>query len=295
MTGRDRRAVAIAPSTIWLGVYDSLSARLAELSGASALWVSSYCLSATVKSLPDAAHLTATEVLQASRAISLAASRTPVVVDCDTGFGDAGVFEHVVREFCLTTRVAGLCIEDKQSPKRNSFYDNSFQQLEAPETFAEKIAAGVRARDSLGELLIVARTEALVLGLSMEEALERLTLYADAGADAVLVQAKADVAPLLAIAKEWRLSGIGIPMICVPTAFVDLSPQEFWGAGFEVVVQANQLLRAAVQVQLGLCVELGDPAVSLSELSSRMVTMSQLNEIVGAAGFTIQDVEEAEL
>lgn len=275
------------PDAIWIGVYDALSARLAHRTGARGLWLSSYCVSAALKSRPDAEHVTATEVLGVARSIGMAVPGAGLVVDCDTGFGDADVFAEVVHAFAATTATAAITIEDKQHPKRNSFYRPELQVLEDADAFAAKVAAGVRARRRYGpHLKIIARTEALVAGRSAAEAVRRLETYHRAGADAVLVQARDRVDVLTETARLWSASNPGCPLVCAPTAFPDLRPRDLWEAGFQVVIQANQMLRAAVQIQGQLVQRLIDPALPLGTVADEIVTMGQLDALVGAQGLS---------
>lgn len=232
------------PNALWVGVFDALSARLVQRYEVDALWVSSYCVSASLKACRDASLVTASEMLDVSREIALAGPSLPVVVDCDSGYGDAEVFEFIVDRFCRTCPVQAVCIEDKPFPKRNSFYATR-QSLDEVDDFAEKIRAARAIRDSLGSnLRIIARTEALVVGQTPSQALARLRAYGRAGCDGVVVQAKGKLDDLLRVMEFWKKES-GLPIICIPTAFPNVSMRQFWDAGFDVVVYANFLLRSS--------------------------------------------------
>ncbi len=100
------------------GAHDGLSARLAEANGFDAIWASGLGISA-VRAVPDASILTMTAVLEAATTIDRATALA-VVADCDTGFGDVNVAVRAARRFSRAG-IAGICLEDKQFPKRNSF------------------------------------------------------------------------------------------------------------------------------------------------------------------------------
>src|SRR6476620_7380111 len=165
------------------GAHDALSAKLAEEAGFDAIWASGFGISA-VQAVPDANILTLTETLDAVRRI-VDAVGIPVIADCDNGYGNAINVMRTAAEF-ERAGAAGICIEDNEFPKRCSFYAGVRRDLVAPEEHARKIEAATAARRR-PNFSVIARTEALIAGLGMEEALRRATAYADAGADAVLV------------------------------------------------------------------------------------------------------------
>jgi acyl-CoA synthetase (AMP-forming)/AMP-acid ligase II/2-methylisocitrate lyase-like PEP mutase family enzyme len=242
MTRRARlRALLRGPRPLILaGVHDGLSARIAARAGFEGLWASGFGISAT-KCLPDVGLISMHEHLQATAAI-VSATDLPVVADVDDGFGDAINVVRVVREY-EAAGVAGLCLEDNQHPKRNSLYAGLDRKLVGSDTFARKIAAA-RATRRDPDLVIVARTEALVAGLGHDEANRRALAYARAGADVVLVHSKASSpAPILEFGRRWQQ---GVPLAAVPSTYPDVGDDELYQAGYRMIVFANQGLRAAV-------------------------------------------------
>jgi phosphoenolpyruvate phosphomutase len=138
---------------------------------------------------------------------------------------------------------AGICIEDNEFPKRCSFYAGVRRDLVAPEEHARKVEAAVAARRST-DFAVIARTEALIAGLGLDEAMARARLYAAAGADAVLVHSKApDFAELARFGACWTLP---VPLVAVPTTYPRVSVGELASAGFRLAIFANQPLRAAI-------------------------------------------------
>src|SRR5438094_10109512 len=194
-----------------LGAHDALSAKLAEEVGFDAICASGFGISA-VNALPDANILTMSETLDAVRRMSDAV-RIPVIADCDNGFGNAINVMRTVGEF-ERAGAAGVCIEDNDFPKRCSFYAGVRRDLVAVDEHARKIEAATAARRNPA-FAVIARTEALIAGLGVEEALGRARAYAAAGADAVLVHSKArDFGELAAFAAAWDGR---VPLAAVPT------------------------------------------------------------------------------
>src|SRR2546427_238389 len=175
------------PLVLAAGAHDSLSAKLAEEAGFDAIWASGFGISA-VQAVPDANILTLTETLEAVRHI-VDAVHIPVVADCDNGYGNAINVMRTVGEF-ERAGAAGVCIEDNDFPKRCSFYAGVRRELVPVDEHARKIEAATAARRDPA-FAVIARTEALIAGLGVDEALGRARAYAAAGADAVLVHSKA--------------------------------------------------------------------------------------------------------
>jgi phosphoenolpyruvate phosphomutase len=222
------------------GAHDALSAKLAEEAGFDAIWASGFGISA-VQGVPDANILTLTETLEAVRRI-VEAVDIPVVADCDNGYGNAINVMRTVGEF-ERAGAAGICIEDNEFPKRCSFYAGVRRELVPAEEHARKIEAATVARRDPA-FAVIARTEALIAGLGMEEALTRARAYAAAGADAVLIHSKArDFEELRAFARAWDGP---IPLVAVPTTYPDVEVAELEAAGFRMAIFANQALRAAI-------------------------------------------------
>ncbi len=223
------------------GAHNGLSAALVERAGFDAIWASGFEISASF-ALPDANILTMDETLAAARAIDRA-TRLPVIADCDNGFGNAINVIRTVREY-EAAGIAGISIEDNVFPKRCSFYASARRELESIEEFAGKIRAAKEAQRT-AEFAIIARTEALIAGWGMEEALRRGRAYADAGADLVLIHSKArGPAEVLEFARRWDRP---VPLVCVPTTYAGAGADELHAAGFKVVIFANHGLRGAIR------------------------------------------------
>lgn len=235
------RSLLDRPGVVRLvGAHNALGAKMAERAGFDGVWSGSFEISASF-GVPDASILGQGEHLDVARAMCQAVA-VPVLVDCDTGYGEGTHFAHAVRQF-ETAGVAGVCIEDKQFPKLNSFIAGR-QELAPIDDFLDKLLAGKRAQRS-EEFVIVARTEALIAGYGREEALLRARAYADAGADAVLIHSKSStVDEIASVARAWDRP---TPLVAVPTTYFRATASELAALGIKIVIYANQGLRSALR------------------------------------------------
>src|SRR5262252_8503686 len=174
MPGGLRRLLERSGGVLAAGAHDALSAKLAEEAGFDAIWASGFGISA-VQAVPDANILTLTETLDAVRRI-VDAVGIPVVADCDNGYGNAINVMRTASEF-ERAGAGGICIEDNEFPKRCSFYAGVKRDLVSAEEHARKVEAAVAARRHR-HFVVIARTEALILGIGQEEALLRARMYA---------------------------------------------------------------------------------------------------------------------
>ena len=262
------------PVLLAAGAHDALSAKLAEEAGFDAIWASGFGISA-VQAVPDANILTLTETLDAVRRICDAVE-IPVVADCDNGYGNAINVMRTVTEF-ERAGAAGLCIEDNEFPKRCSFYAGVRRDLVAPEEHARKIEAAVAARRTR-DFAVIARTEALIVGMGLDEAMLRAHLYAAAGADAVLVHSKAkDFAELAAFGARWDLP---VPLVAVPTTYPDVEVEELAAKGFRLAIFANQPLRAAIVAMRDVLQRMRQTR-KISSVEADIVPLDEVYRLVG--------------
>jgi phosphoenolpyruvate phosphomutase len=165
----------------------------------------------------------------------------PVIVDADTGFGGVLNVVRTVHEL-NDLGVACVCLEDKVFPRANSFADTQHDLLSTTE-FCHRLLA---ARSCCApELVIAARTEALIAGRPIDEAIKRCRAYASEGqAELIVVHSKArDPSQVLAFAARWDLD---VPLAVIPTTFFTLTCQRAFSAGIQVIIYANQALRAEI-------------------------------------------------
>ncbi len=224
-----------------MAAHSPLSARLAKEAGFDALWASGFELSA-LYGLPDVSLVSMTQHLDMVRAMA-GQNLLPIVADLDTGWGNAVNVDHVVREY-ERAGAAAVVIEDKTFPKVTSLLAGGRQELVRIEEFQGKIQAALCARAS-ADLLVIARTEALIAGFGQDEALKRCAAYAAAGADMLLVHSKArTAAEIEAFVRAWDGAA---PIVIVPTSYPELDSERIERLGkVKMVIYGNHAIRAAI-------------------------------------------------
>jgi phosphoenolpyruvate phosphomutase len=207
------------------------------------------------------------------------ASDLPILLDGDTGYGNFNNVRRLVRK--LEQRgIAGVCIEDKQFPKTNSFIKGEAQPLADIDEFCGKIKAG---KDSQTDenFSIVARVEALIAGWGMDEALKRAEAYRLAGADAILIHSKLSKPDeILTFAREWAGRG---PLVIVPTKYYSTPTDVFRKAGISVVIWANHLVRASASAMQAVAKTIHDTQ-TLVDVEDRIASVNEI--------FRLQDADE---
>ena len=168
------------------GVYDALSAKIAQKCGVKAVQVSGYGLAGSYLGLPDVAILTKTQMLDITRNICNAVD-IPVMADGDTGFGNAVNLYYAVKEF-EAAGAAGINLEDQVFPKRCGHMVG--KQIIPFSEAVKKIEAAVAAKTD-PDFIINARTDAIAVA-GVDEAIRRGNAFAKAGADLIFVEAPTD-------------------------------------------------------------------------------------------------------
>ena len=161
-----------------MAAHGPLSAMLVAEAGFDAIWASGFELSA-MYGVPDVSVVSMTQHLDMTRAMA-ERSGIPVVADIDTGFGNAINVLYAVEQY-ERAGAAAIVMEDKSFPKVTSLIAGGRQEMVRIEEFQGKIEAALAARRD-PDLVIVARTEALIAGLGQDEALKRARAYEAAGA-----------------------------------------------------------------------------------------------------------------
>ena len=225
-----------------VGVHDGLSARIAGDKHFDFLWLSSFGMSAAA-GLPDVGIIGPEDVARTLRVIARV-SDLPIVVDLDAGHGDPVRIRYVVEDIALAG-AAAVCLEDNPIAKRCSLYAGYARELVSIEEHAARIRGAVLGAQAAGGCAVIARTEALVAGFGVDEALERADAYVEAGADAVFVQCvRPETGELFEFCERWALR---TPVFIAPTAFPDVPASGLFARGATHVIYANQLVRAAHQ------------------------------------------------
>ncbi|MDN3260533.1 isocitrate lyase/phosphoenolpyruvate mutase family protein [Streptomyces sp. CSDS2] len=271
-----RTALTGSAITRFMGAHSALSAKLAEEAGFEAVWASGLEISAA-RALPDANILSMAECLEAAAEIA-AAVDIPVLADCDSGFGGVGNVAHMVRSY-ESRGLAGVCIEDKQFPKMNSFVEGN-QDLAPVGDFAAKITAAKEARTD-EDFVVVARIEAFIAGAGLDEALRRAAVYETAGADALLIHSKRGTPEEV---YSFRAVYQGkLPVIVVPTTYPQVTSGELGEHGFGGVIYANQGLRASITAMRSVLAQIGGDGSTYGVEDS----IATLKEV-----FALQNVDE---
>ena len=218
---------------------DAITAKLVEDFGFDGIWVSSFESSARM-GLVDNETINLTDMLTITMPI-VNSVNIPVIVDVDTGYGDIEQVVRAVREL-ERIGVSAITIEDNIFPKSNSLWGGA-KPIQDIIKQGNKITAAVNSRRS-SDLLIVARTEALIRGFGEAEALKRANHYADCGADIVLIHSRETTGKeALGIPKKWNRDR---PLIIIPSKFPHLSNSDLFNAGYSIVIYANQTQRAKI-------------------------------------------------
>lgn len=224
-----------------MSAHNPLSARLAEEAGFDGIWASGFELSAAY-GVPDASLLSLTQHLDMTRAI-IEQTTIPMVADIDTGYGNSINVLHVVSAYAKAG-AAAVVMEDKMFPKDTSLLAGGRQELVRIEEFQGKIEAAKKAGKA-HDLIVIARTEALIADLGLDEALKRGAAYAEAGADLLLVHSKKKTPDeIVAFCERWQGP---IPLTIVPTAYPDLTEAKARALEkIKIMIYANHAIRAAV-------------------------------------------------
>ena len=235
----DRRAILIP------GVANALAARIVEDLGFEAVYLSGAGLTNTFLGLPDLGFIGLPELVQHTAAIRDAV-RLPIIVDADTGFGNALNVRHTVRSL-ERSGASAIQLEDQVSPKRCGHFEG--KSVVAASEMVQKIRAAVDARRD-ANFLIIARTDARAT-LGFDAAIERAHAYAEAGADVLFVEAPESREELEAVTKRSSAPQVVNMVVGGKTPILNLSTLK--DARFAIVLYANVALQAAVHgMQLAL-------------------------------------------
>ncbi|HTO06296.1 MAG TPA: isocitrate lyase/PEP mutase family protein [Myxococcota bacterium] len=255
-----------------VGVWDALSARLAERAGFELLFLSGFALAGTQLGEPDFGLLTQTETLQAARRI-VEAVRTPLIVDGDTGHGGPLNVQRLVREL-VRLGAAGVLLEDQVWPKRCGHMRD--KQVIPAEEHVQKLRAAVDARGA-AKLMILGRTDARG-PIGLDEAIRRGRMYREAGADIIFVEAPTSREELARIGRE-----VPGPLMAnmVEGGVTPILPlDELRALGFEYVVYPLTGLLGAARALERAFRELAAKGTSRNDDEARM-SFAEFTELVG--------------
>ncbi|MBL8743839.1 MAG: isocitrate lyase/phosphoenolpyruvate mutase family protein [Myxococcales bacterium] len=274
-----RERLAQPGPIVIIGAHNGLSGRIGEEAGFDGLWASGFEISASY-AVPDANILTMAESLSAAKMMA-DVTNIPVIADCDNGFGNAINVIRCIEEY-ERAGIAGICIEDNVFPKRCSFYAGVKRELSPVEEHAGKIRAA-KATQKDKDFVVIARTEALIAGWGMEEALMRGRAYAEAGADMVLIHSKSKTPDeVLTFAKLWDRP---TPLVCVPTIYKDTKVEDLHKAGFKLIIFANHAVRSAIKAMTETLQTLKKEMFTGS-VEDKVVPLTRVYQLVGVDQMT---------
>jgi methylisocitrate lyase len=254
------------------GIYDALSAKIATRAGFEVVFITGYSLSASLLGEPDFGLLTQTEVIAAASRICPIID-TPVIVDADTGYGNAINVIRTVEEL-IRSGAAGMFLEDQVWPKRCGHMKG--KQVIALEEQLNKLRAAVETAKGRN-FFIVARTDARqALGLS--EAITRGIAFKQAGADAVFIEAPTSKEEMKEIARQ--VPGPLVANMLERGVTPLMAPQELKELGFQLIVWPLAPLYAVAKTLSDTYRTLRQEGSTLSILDTLM-PFDDFNEVVG--------------
>jgi methylisocitrate lyase len=275
------RLLIEAPEIVVLpGVHDALTLRLAEQAGFQAVTCGGYSATASLLGAPDVQQLTMTEMAEMYARLC-DATELPLFADGDTGYGNATNVARTVRAY-ERAGVAGLFIEDQESPKRCGHMDGK-RVIPAGDMVA-KLKAALDARVD-ADLILCARTDARAVH-GLDEAIERCQLYREAGADLLFVDAPVSVEELRRVCSE--IDGPCFANLVEGGKTPILAARQLEAMGFAAVtwpVSASYAIARAVAEVYAALLRDG----TTNAVRDRMVDFGAFNSLIGLA-----QVREAE-
>lgn len=259
------------------GAYDALSARICQSVGFEAVYLTGAGYANAALGMPDVGLVTVTE-LRDHVARTYDATGIPLIVDADTGFGNA---INVGRTVHLLERAgaSALQMEDQVFPKRCGHFDG--KAVITTNEMVQKIHAAVDARDS-EDTLIIARTDARQVS-GLNDALDRAGAYRDAGADVLFIEAPEGVDEIDEIARHFADAPLMLNLVeGGKTPFVSI--EELGEKGYVMALYANAALRAAQRAVTSVMSTLRETGSTTSVLES-LATWEERQEMVGKTAF----------
>jgi 2,3-dimethylmalate lyase len=267
-----RDALVKRGQLIMPGVYDALSAKIAARSGFEVIFITGYSLSATLLGEPDFGVLTQTEVVGAAQRIC-SVVHTPVIVDADTGYGNAINVIRTVEEL-LRAGAAGMFLEDQVWPKRCGHMKG--KQVIPLDEQIKKLKAAAEAKAG-EDFFIVARTDARQ-ALGLAAAIARGIAFKEAGADAVFIEAPESKEEMAEIARN--VPGPLVANMLERGVTPLMGPDELKALGFDLIVWPLAPLYSVAKSLMDVYTTLRRDGSTLKILD-RLMPFNEFNDIVG--------------
>ena len=256
------------------GIYDALSGLIAEQSGAQAVYLSGASIAYTRFGRSDVGLVSVSEVHDTLAAVT-DRIKIPIIVDADTGFGNALNVQRTIRNF-ERAGAAAIQIEDQSFPKRCGHLDGKV--LIKTDEMVGKVKAAVDARKT-SDTLIIARTDARAVD-GLQEAIDRAHTYKEAGADILFIEAPRSVDELKIIRKSFHLNTPLLANMVEGGKTPVKTADDLKNLGYNIVIFPGGAVRAAtfqLQEYYAGLLENGSNA----EFSKRMHDFDSLNAVIG--------------
>jgi methylisocitrate lyase len=253
------------------GVYDALGAKIAQKVGFEAMFQTGYGTSASLLGMPDYGFIGAAETVDNARRICKAVS-VPVIVDSDTGYGNALSVWKLVKEL-ESAGASGIFLEDQRWPKRCGHMQG--KEVIPQEEYTEKLSAAIDARENK-DFIIVARTDARAIE-GLDGAIERGKQNKKTGADAVFVEAPRSIEEMKKIGKE-----INAPLVAnmIEGGATPLSSAETLNKmGFKIILYPLSVLYANTFATMNILKELKKSG-NTTKYKQKVVNFDQFNDLV---------------
>lgn len=253
------------------GVYDAIGAKIAEKIGFEAMFQTGYGTSATLFGMPDYGFIGATETIDNARRICRAVS-VPVIVDSDTGYGNALSVWKLVREL-ESAGASGIFLEDQRWPKRCGHMQG--KEVITQEEYTEKLGAAIDSRQSK-DFIIVARTDARATE-GLDAAIERGLQNKKTGADAIFIEAPRSLEEMKIIGKA-----INAPLVAnmIEGGATPINSAEtLHKLGFKIILYPLSVLFANTFATMSILKELKKTGTT-TKFKQKVVNFDQFNDLV---------------
>lgn len=254
------------------GAYDAWSARLVEMAGFPAVYLTGYGVSASVLGRPDIGLMTMTEVVTQAKNMA-AAVDIPLIADADNGYGGVLNVVRTVQEY-EAVNIAAIQLEDQVFPKRCGHMEG--KQLIPQEEMVSKLKAAVYARKS-PDFVIIARTDARAV-TGFDDALKRAQAYVDAGADVIFFEAPQSVEEMKKVAQVIKVPLLANMVEKGKTPF--LTGQTLEEIGYKIAIYPVSTLYAATKAMQNLLETIKKDDTTMTYLD-KMVEFPVFNEMIG--------------
>ena len=260
------------------GIYDCISAKVVERAGFDAAFVSGAAVTASILGYPDVGLQTMPEILAQVRNMARAVE-IPLIVDIDTGYGNALNMMRAIREF-EAAGAAGVFFEDQGFPKRCGHFEG--KKLVTTTEMAVKVRAACEARRSR-DFIIIARTDARAIE-GLDAAIERSQAYVEAGADAIFVEALLSEEEMRKAAKE-----IKAPLQANMSEGGGKTPvvhyDKLHEIGFKIISYSGLLQRTAVKGMMNSLDVLRKEGSAESLYPEKLCSLVERSELLGLHRF----------